>query len=188
MINKKVNYINIVFLIFILFYIGIYLFALDSTLSIVQGSEGIESAKAGIIRYEIISEHNNHYTGIVSPVVIMGLILCIEILFFKKSRQNKLAIFNILALILSIILYSIFISNLFYNIELSVAHENFVFKNANLYSYEFIDIIEKDGMGKIANSSLEKELNLSLISLVILLIVNVLNLSRAKYPLQKPSN
>ena len=76
--NKKVIYINIVFLIFILFYMGIYLFVLDSTLSIVQGSEGIESVKVGIISYEIFSKHNNNYTGIVSPLFMI-------ILSFPKS-------------------------------------------------------------------------------------------------------
>ena len=67
-----------------------------------------------------------------------------------------------------------FLSDFNDNLELIVTQDHFVFKNVNMFGYEFIDIKSKDDMGRIVESSLEKGFNLSLIPLTLLLLGNIM--------------
>ena len=180
MINKKIAYLNIILLALLLVYMSVHLFLFSTNLGVVQGSEGLISAKIGFTGYDIFSGYGNHYTSLISPSLIMMLILLVYVALLVKFLRNKLLIFNLSLIVLSLLLYHMFLSDFNDNLELIVTQDHFVFKDVNMFGYEFIDIKSKDDMGRIVESSLEKGFNLSLIPLTLLLLGNIMCLLRVR--------
>jgi hypothetical protein len=176
MINKKIAYLSIILLALLLVYMSVHLFILSTTLDVVQGSDGLRSAKIGFMSYEIINENGNHHTSFTSPSVIMMLILLVYVALLIKFRGNKLLIFNLSLIVLSILLYQVFLSGFNDNLELTTTHDNFFFRKVNLIGYEFITIETTDEIGRAVDSSLEKGVNLSLIPLVLSILGNIMSL------------
>ncbi|MCD4845105.1 MAG: hypothetical protein K8R25_11530 [Methanosarcinales archaeon] len=125
MINKKIAYLSIILLVLLLVYMSVHLFILSTNLAVVQGSDGLRSAKIGFMGYEIINENGNHHTSFTSPPVIMMLISLVYVALLIKFRGNKLLIFNLFLIVLSILLYQVFLSGLNGNLELTTTHDNF---------------------------------------------------------------
>ncbi|MCK5216232.1 MAG: hypothetical protein KAJ93_00485 [Methanosarcinales archaeon] len=178
MINKKIAYLSIILLALLLVYMSVHLFILSNTLDIVQGSEGLRSAKIGFMGYEIINKDGSHHTSFTSPSVIMMLILLVYFALLIKFRGNKLLIFNLSLIVLSILFYQVFLSGFNDNLELATTHDNFSFWNVNLIGYEFMTVETRDETGRIVDSSLEKGINLSLIPLVLSILGNIMYLRR----------
>lgn len=180
MINKKIAYLNIILLALLLVYMSVHLFLFSTNLGVVQGSEGLISAKIGFTGYEIISGYGNHYASLISPSLIMMLIFLVYIALLIKFWGNKLLIFNLSLIGLSLLIYHMFLSGFNSNLELAVTHDNIYFRNGNIFGYEFIDIKTKDEIGKIVKSSLEKGFNFSLIPLTLSLLGNMVYLFRVR--------
>ena len=175
MINKKIAYLSIILLALLLVYMSVHLFFLSNAL---QDSEGLRSVKIGFMGYDIINENGNHHTSFTSPSVIMMLILLVYVALLIKFRGNKLLIFNLFLIVLSILFYQVFLSGFNDNLELATTCDDFSFWNVNLIGYEFMTIETRDEIGRIVDSSLEKGVNLSLIPLVLSILGNIMYLRR----------
>ena len=175
MINKKIAYLSIILLALLLVYMSVHLFFLWNALT---DSEGLRSVNLGFTGYEIINENGRQYASFTSPSVIMMLILLVYVALLIKFRGNKLLIFNLSMIVLSILLYQVFLSGLNVNLELTTTHDNFFFRKVNLIGYEFITIETTDEIGRAVDFSLEKGVNLSLIPLVLSILGNIMYLRR----------
>ncbi|MCD4845103.1 MAG: hypothetical protein K8R25_11520 [Methanosarcinales archaeon] len=176
MINKKIAYLSIILLVLLLVYMSVHLFILSTNLVVVQESDGLRSAKIGFMGYEIIKENGNHITSTKSPAVIMMLISLVYVVLLIKFRGNKLLIFNLSLIVLSILLYQVFLSGLDGNLELTTTNDNFSFWNVNLIGYEFKSVETRDEIGRVVDYSSEKGVNLSLIPLVLSILGNIMSL------------
>jgi hypothetical protein len=174
-LSQTIAYLSIILLALLLVYMSVHLFFLSNAL---QDSEGLRSIKIGFMGYDIINENGNHHTSFTSPSVIMMLILLVYVALLIKFRGNKLLIFNLSMIVLSILLYQVFLSGLNVNLELTTTHDNFFFRKVNLIGYEFITIETTDEIGRAVDSSLEKGVNLSLIPLVLSILGNIMYLRR----------
>ncbi len=173
MINKKIAYLSVILLALLLVYMSVHLFFLSYSL---QDSDGLRSTKIGFMGYEIINVNGNHHTSTTSPPVIMMLISLVYVVLLIKFRGNKLLIFNLSLIVLSILLYQVFLSGLNGYLELAITNDNFSFRDVNLIGYEFISIETRDEIGRAVDYSLEKGVNLSLIPLVLSILGNIMSL------------
>lgn len=182
MIYRKIAYLNIIFLVFLLVHMGVHFSILSSTLQLLQGSEGLTSANIGIMGYEIISGYGNHFASFMPPFFTMVFILSVYAALSIKFWGNRLLIFNLSLIVLSLPLYYVYLSGLNSNLELAVISDNFVFKNVNMFGYEFMDITSIERR-RIVESSLEKGFNFSLIPLALSLIGNMMYVFRVRHSL-----
>lgn len=165
MSNRKIISFNLISLLILLLYMSLHLFLLEGGLVYVQSSGGgLLYAKIGFFGPHIIDGYGNESGSLISPSIVMAILLFFNFVFLLKHRFAKQIVLNIVLLVVTLLLYHLFLNDFNSTLELAVKSDSVWFRELNILGYEFFDKIE---------DMVVKGYNYSILPLVLSIIYNI---------------